>query len=1220
MPQHTPHHNHGFGVPAMVDRLVRTLDARVHGRRPTSDNSFGAALNAIGDHASDEDLLKAFRENAIVLSPFAKRRIFDHLAGVPDGITLGWAQLPVKQGSVLALGVFSDRSHFAQLALVDGRGRVFMCHDPETDTQGMQCAFMFGKESELRLPDGPRFGHDSAGSPVSAGRRGGLSGLSGLADAAGDVANDLAGGIADFAGRAGGRRDGAGRSGRGRGHAPRMLDVVQGGIVGRDETGRMIWLASWLKAGSRYTLEQVRAELPPSMRFDLEYRDAIAIAFFAAYMLPLYHGLLIGFGAGNIFRRLNREAPMGAIRRCLRDTLDARAHGMRASGLEDHFADLMHEAGALEPTAGLEAVHGAEPMHLYTSTYSGNYFFTWDSGLQFPAALKSLRIEGNLNRFAAVSAWLERNAKLGLTPIEDTVTRAQAAQIDRMLLDDPALLALSPSDTASGAAAPDASDAAAADEAGHDGWHAVMRLVDEARAQAERIAERNPDPSGAGESRASGSEWLYRQTVSTLLRRLRVPYRFDVEFRSNLADGEAAVGFTTAGPMMMPSSRYDADRHMWVTLSDDERAAMSASYNLRVGLMIAAMMFGADEHVRRVSVHVDSIGLEEAVAEQDSAISDMAQQMMHTLDRLRFGDVGLGGGKADPKDGDWHGDPSRTPPMSVDEGNAADMGDAADPADAAGSSGRSGSDGDADASASDQGAAPGDGPSQDMDHADKATVDSRFEDLMRGVDLDEVVFNVPTGNTADAFDDMEPDPEQGDGDVALPADPSDPLSALRANPTVRTLATVTFTRDALLARLYQDGLEHPADTYRMFDANMSLDGHGALRETDAGFDLRDVRFAPAGAQEEPELSETTFSPDVARVLGARDAADLSIQRVDLLQHGVAEFHRLAADDSLASVDKAQRAMRLIDRIADPELSRLAPEVTSALIDGRDTPDITFQLSDELNRERGKARDMLFSGQIDHAVEIIEAELERLDLMYANNPGVPRYFNSYAERVVYNRLFATSGEQTVLIPDDLFYAHMEVADILSQIKGAQAALPHLNAMVSYAPAYPLSHLKLAMQLARSEDWDSARAACLNALRVALDRDDAAFAYYRFAYAEWMRDQFAVAAAAYIMSDHISPGQIGALDGELRELVARADSQCVPVPDGVEAAKAVLAAHDLPVWPHTEVAGIVRDAARVCVDHGMFVPARTLSVACARMNDDEGDGIDVIQAQFLRSLNA
>ena len=69
----------------------------------------------------------------------------------------------------------------------------------------------------------------------------------------------------------------------------------------------MTWLASWLKTGNRYTLEQMRSPLPASLRQRLEYRDAISIAFLAAYMLPEMRGLLIGFGSGNIFRRLNRE-------------------------------------------------------------------------------------------------------------------------------------------------------------------------------------------------------------------------------------------------------------------------------------------------------------------------------------------------------------------------------------------------------------------------------------------------------------------------------------------------------------------------------------------------------------------------------------------------------------------------------------------------------------------------------------------------------------------------------------------------------------------------------------------------------------------------------------------------------------------------------------------------------------------------------------------------
>ncbi len=538
---------------------------------------------------------------------------------------------------------------------------------------------------------------------------------------------------------------------------------------------------------------------------------------------------------------------------------------------------------------------------------------------------------------------------------------------------------------------------------------------------------------------------------------------------------------------------------------------------------------------------------------------------------------------------------------------------------------------------------------------DLPSVDQQFDDLMRGVDfpdIDEVTFSTPDGtsnagdrtggsdsnqgadNTAAerAINAMNTDGSQ-DGHVGAgtggtagssgsDADDdgeADSLNALSDNPTVRHMVTVTFSRNAFMQRLREDGLSHPIDTYRLFHAAMDVNADGALMPVNAEFNLRDARFSPVGAQEEPEFSDATFQPEAARILGARRACDLSIQRVDLLQRAVSDFHVIAAERHTPSVDKAQRAMEIVDGLGDPELSELSPQVSKALIDGGDTPELDFPLAHRLDAARLKARDLLFSGQVDQAITLVEAAIAHLDKRFTDVSGVPRYFNSYAERVIYNRLFATPGERTVLIPDNLFYAHMELSDALAQLKGAKAALPHLNAMVAYAPAYPLSHMKLAIQLARDEDWDSARAACLNALHVSLDRDDAAFAYYRFAYASWMRDELDVAAAAYMMSDHIASGQIAALDGELRELIARAQSQCVRIPANVQEAQSVLQEHNLPVWPHTDAARIVRDAARVCVDNGMFVPARTLSVAAARMNDSDNGGIDIVQAQFLRSLN-
>jgi tetratricopeptide (TPR) repeat protein len=1065
---------------------------------------------------------------------WVKRRVYEGMRLRPQGLALGWVQIPRPASRGFSIGVFPERGRFAQIAFADGHGRVFLGSDPEMDTWGREPDFLFTKESDI--PNGAH-------------------------------------GVTPDARRLRG--------------ASRPVPDVQGSMVGRDSTGETMWLASWTRVGGLYSLEQLRETLPEGLRVSLRFRDAVTLGFLASYFLPRSEGALWGFGSGNIFRRLNREAPIGAIRASVADARMARSRGLRVSGLEEYFVDLMDQAGALEPIPALEAVHGAEPLHLFASSYSGSYILGWNSSLPFPAILRSLRIEGNLNRFAAVSSCLERGMRQGTGLSEDTVTHEQAAQMDAALLADPALMALRTQDDA------------VVDPLHDDGVAAVVRLMDIAARTARTMAEENPSPYAGAGRRPRPSEWVYRQTMSRLLRSLRLPYRFDVEFRANIDEGNVALGFTTAGVSMMPTRRYDESSGRWIHFDEDQRSAMSADYNLRIGLIMAAIGFGADAGVSTVSLHIDSLGLEEAVAEQDCAIERLMSQALNAFESIRTTDNGFRGSKADPKDGDLHGDSV----VSAQVGEAIRHSD------------------------------HDDGHDHDHDHGhdhDHESMDHRFEELVRDAQIDEVAFSVPTdngvgeddgqGESGDASADGPQPSTADDGEDDDSGVTTDPLAALRSNPTVRNVVTVTFTRDRFVRMLGAYGLTDPRRLYRCFEASMDVDEHGGLRPVDAGFDLRDARFAPTGSQEEPEFSEMRPS-DVARtVLGIDDVTGLSIQRVDLLQRAVAEFHRLAARNEVDSVTRAQKAIRVIDAVGDPELRDISSQIGGAIIDGQDTPDPVFEISTALDADRVKARDLLFSGQAGEAVDHLEKAVARVDSIFASAPGVPRYFNSYAERVVYNRLFATPEEKTVLVPDNLFYAHIELADVLAQMGGSQAALAHLNALVAYAPAYALTHMKLAIQLARDEDWDSARAACLNALRVSLDRDDAAFAYYRFAYAAWMRDEFDLAAASYIVSASIAPGHIAALDGELHELAVRMKSQHMGVPTDVDSARAILRDNGIPLWPHTEVSQIVSDAARVCVDEGLFVPARTLSLAAARMTDTDVEGLDLVQMQFLRSLNA
>lgn len=150
---------------------------------------------------------------------------------------------------------------------------------------------------------------------------------------------------------------------------------------------------------------------------------------------------------------------------------------------------------------------------------------------------------------------------------------------------------------------------------------------------------------------------MLRQTLASLLRRLRLPYRFDTDFRDDLEAGRLAIAFTAAGPALMPASEYIADTHDWIDLDDAARAQLSARYNLRVGLMMAALAFGASPLIREVSVIIDSIGLEEAIKEQDSAIKAMMSDALSTFEQWHDRPLDFAGGKASPKDGDQHGNP-----------------------------------------------------------------------------------------------------------------------------------------------------------------------------------------------------------------------------------------------------------------------------------------------------------------------------------------------------------------------------------------------------------------------------------------------------------------------------------------------------------------------------------------------------------------------------------
>jgi tetratricopeptide (TPR) repeat protein len=1100
-----------------------------------------------GNHGEPGGVLKRMNRIAqwrkeypdmIPLTPLIKSKV---IAGIPSGsfkpsYDYGWAQLPSAKSRGFCIGMFLDRTHFVPLAFADAQGRVFVGSSAATGPSRLDPSLLFEKEHDQNVP---------------------VSWLNGTPQADDDM----------------------------------IAQAVVGGIYTMPmDSSSPVRVGTWIKWHDRYTITDIRPGIRLQNRCRLEYRDALTVAFIE--LSGLYsHRDPKPFGADNIVAHLAQEAPLAAIRAAAADIRDTRSDAGNVSGLDEYFVDIMNDVGALQPMSGLEARHGREPLETMQSSNSGRVYFLWHDDLTPAQCLSALRVEGTVNRFLAIDEALKINEQYGFLPTESTITKQQAAQLDFALLENPALSILS--DPMREATRP-----------GEIHSDPVVSLAPRARVKAVREYVLHPFPSADHAAQqdqdpdldslqTTGSEWVYRKVLVSLLHGIRTPFRHDLDFRSNLKNGCVAIEMTTAGDALMPTKRFDTGSDSWVEMSQGERIAMAVDYNLRMGMIIAAMAFGVDPTVTSVSVRLDSLGLEEAVREQSEAMTTLIAQLLGPL-----GDQGNAahtptGSRSDPKDMDSHAS------LRIDSdatGVAASQGASQTPL---------------------SGAAADSSPSQSAAASASAGAESSSETAASSM----AEADSRSGGSTDspsmgyALSVRSQDPAEGtDANADGGAEQMDSFSLLKP------LVTVTFTREKFLDALKTRGLSDPLDLYRSFNARMAFDDNGRLVPIEPSFDIHSTKFAPAGAQEVPEMSDVPFTEDVAKILGCHDVTGLAIQRADLLQRAVTDFHRIASDDSTTSADKARHVMRIVDALGDPELTQMAPQVTSAIIDGHDLPDLPFHATRNLEAADEEARSHLEMGDAEGAIAVAEEAVARMDAFFATADGVPRYFNSYAERVVYNRLFAMHGEKVVLIPDKLFGLHMALANFIAQVKSPKDALPHMNMLVKYAPAYSTAHMLLATQMAVAQDWDSVYAASLNALRVSLARDDASYAYYRLAYAEWMRDRFDVAAACYLLSLQINPGQMPPAQQELQQLVANAVSQNIPVPRSVDQAVQVLRSEGIPVWPHMELTDIVRDAERVCVDMGLFIPGANLATASSRMNDTSVTRMGAEDWQFRQSLGA
>lgn len=97
------------------------------------------------------------------------------------------------------------------------------------------------------------------------------------------------------------------------------------------------------------------------------------------------------------------------------------------------------------------------------------------------------------------------------------------------------------------------------------------------------------------------TEWTVRHLFSRAIESLKLPYRLEVDYRVNVADGNMAIQIGLPGERMFPSSMYVQDLGV-VTSSREMRRKAASSYALRLALLLATCAFRTSRKIRHVWV------------------------------------------------------------------------------------------------------------------------------------------------------------------------------------------------------------------------------------------------------------------------------------------------------------------------------------------------------------------------------------------------------------------------------------------------------------------------------------------------------------------------------------------------------------------------------------------------------------------------------------------
>ena len=398
-------------------------------------------------------------------------------------------------------------------------------------------------------------------------------------------------------------------------------------------------------------------------------------------------------------------------------------------------------------------------------------------------------------------------------------------------------------------------------------------------------------------------------------------------------------------------------------------------------------------------------------------------------------------------------------------------------------------------------------------------------------------------------------------------------------------------------------LDDLAETYRSFAPLMRYE-EGWLRPVKQSFHLEEERFCPARRYVPVSLSSRRLTGELAERLGTDHVAGLSIEEADgrSVVAG-AIMRRLVPDqDDRATQRNVRTVMDLAADDPDPTVRAAAERVINAFIAG--TLDMNpvavgeeFVRGDQLTRATDRAKIQLMQQHPDKALAAVQpviAALDQADTYQDTSTISYRYFSSYVERALYNRLYAEQeqGKSIILVPDAYYEAHL-IASVGELVTGnPQNALSHAERLVALAPLDARARLHLVKCLEALGRTDDAVSELCRLLEEAHEPQGLGFGYYRMAAFQWMQGNIMAARACYQRAMQAFPATVPFASMELTVLALQNPEimQEEPTDDDIDTQ---LAAQGIPVAPTNHTAEVFIECAQASVDAEVFPVARNFA---------------------------